>query len=255
MNQLSNLTLAVIIAFTLLAPGPAGAQGMSAEERSSIHTLLNGHAELTREVRLTPEGYVAITETDNPALAKVLQEHVGQMEQRLGSGRMVRRWDPAFAEFIPHYPDINHRIEKTAKGLKVTVTGRTPEAVKVARNHARVVSDFVKTGWEGHDRLHPAVLDQPGKPATTTAGRGRGRGRGAGMGPPWLRNNAASAASGQEPSAPAGNQGTGTPGCCEAGAETGCAAGCAETTGQTDCPPTETGTPPATAAPVQPPAP
>jgi hypothetical protein len=236
MNTRSILTLVGAMALSLLASPWSHAQGMSAEERTSIHTLFNNHQEIRREVRLTSDGYVAVTETANADLAKVLQEHVAQMEKRLKSGRMVRRWDPAFAEFIPHYPDIDHQIEKTPKGLKVTVTGRTPAAVKVAQNHAAVVSDFVKTGWEGHDRRHPAVLVQSEEPTAPPAGRGmgRGRGRGNGMGPPWLRESRPTAPASTQPpcrgaagGCPAQGEAKGKGGCCEkAGASESPAACC-----------------------------
>ncbi len=49
-------------------------------------------------------------------------------------------------------------MEPTKKGLKMTVTGKTPAAIKVAQNHASVNTDFAANGWEAHDRDHAAVL-------------------------------------------------------------------------------------------------
>ncbi len=141
-----------------IGSGSLSAQGMPPEARKNIHQLFNQHEKVTRSVTLTPTGYVALTESKDPQVAATLVEHVGQMEARMKSGMMVRRHDPAFVEFAQHYDDMTHVIEATKSGLKVTVTGKTPAAIRVARNHAAVVTDFAAHGWEAHDRNHPAVL-------------------------------------------------------------------------------------------------
>jgi hypothetical protein len=41
--------------------------------------------------------------------------------------------------------------------MKATVKGKTPLAIKVAQNHAAVVSAFAAHGWSEHDKRHPAV--------------------------------------------------------------------------------------------------
>lgn len=135
------------------------AQGMPAETRDNIHALLNNHSSITRSVTLTDDGYVSKTESSDTAVTRILREHVAQMQERLESGLMVRRWDPAFAEYVKHYSDIEHTMTPTESGLTMTVRGKTPEAIQVARNHAEAVTDFVTSGWEGHNRTHPAVLD------------------------------------------------------------------------------------------------
>lgn len=145
--------------FTLLADIPsATSQGMPKELHDNIHSLFDNHARFTRKVELTEKGYIATTESTDPELARILREHVSQMRDRLQGGRMVRRWDPAFPEFIAHYDDITHRVEATKNGLRISVTGKTPDAIKVAKNHAMIVSDFAKNGWKAHDTHHPLAL-------------------------------------------------------------------------------------------------
>ena len=150
---------------------PCLAQGMPPEARKNIHLLFNQHEAVTRSVTMTREGYVAVTESTDPKVAAALREHVQQMEQRLQQGLMVRRHDPAFVEFAAHYTDIRHTVEPTAQGLKVTVTGKTPAAIKVAQNHASVVTDFATHGWEAHDRDHAVALKgaAPDAPAASPA--------------------------------------------------------------------------------------
>lgn len=158
------------LALALLGMIPVGSfpvqgQGMPAENRANIHTLFSNHDKLTRTVTRTEKGYVAVTESDDPQVVAALRAHIKQMSSRLESGLMVRRWDPAFAEYVAHYREIKHRFEKTKQGVRMTVTGKTPAAIKVAQNHAAVISEFIKDGWSAHDRTHPAVAATP-----TTAG-------------------------------------------------------------------------------------
>lgn len=159
------------------------AQGLPAEARDNIHTLLNQHDAIRRSLTLTDDGYMALTETDNPELVKALQAHVRQMEQRLGQALSVRRWDPAFAEYRAHYRDMEMSIEPVTNGVRVVVRGLTPQAVRVAQNHATVINDFVQEGWNAHDATHPAVLPDHTEAATPTRSSGsselpdRGQGR------------------------------------------------------------------------------
>ena len=139
--------------------GPPAGHGMPAEAREQIHTLFENHDKIRREVTKTEDGYVAVTESDDAGVAKALQKHVAQMEERLESGLMVRRWDPAFEQYVSHYKAMEHTFEATDKGVRMVVKGRTALAAKVAQNHAAVISDFVAHGWTEHDVKHPAVAD------------------------------------------------------------------------------------------------
>jgi len=135
----------------------AGGRGMPAEAREQIHALFDNHASIHREVKLTADGYTALTESDDPKVVAALKKHVGQMQLRLGEGLSVRRWDPAFAEYCDHYAELDHEFTPTDKGVRMTVKGRTATAVKIAQNHARVVSAFAAHGWSEHDKKHDAV--------------------------------------------------------------------------------------------------
>jgi hypothetical protein len=157
---MKTMSLTLMVALTgamTLTTANTRAQGMPPEARGNIHTLFNNHDKVTRTVEKTDKGYIATTESNDPKVVAALREHIKQMSARLESGLMVRRWDPAFAEYVAHYRDIKHRFEKTGKGVRMTVTGKTPAAIEVARNHAAVISEFVKDGWKAHDRSHPAV--------------------------------------------------------------------------------------------------
>lgn len=160
------LTCVTFFSFNAAAAGPG--HGMPVEARNNIHQLFDNHDKITRKVTMTPDGYVSVTESTDPKLAATLRSHVKEMSQRFESGRMVRGWDPAFRELRTHYADISHRIEATERGLKVIVTGKTPTAIKVAQNHADIVSNFASHGWTEHDVTHPRVSDDREDNASST---------------------------------------------------------------------------------------
>lgn len=134
-----------------------GGPSLPQEAKEQIHLLFENHASIRRETRPTADGYTALTESDDPKVAAALKKHVRQMEERLGSGLAVRRWDPAFAEYVAHYKDMEHQFSTTEKGVRMTIKGKTLDAVKVARNHAAVISAFVAHGWKEQSVKHGAV--------------------------------------------------------------------------------------------------
>lgn len=160
----SSLSRALVVALwqiLVFLPGvakePEGRGGLSPEARETIHTLFEKRDRIHREVKETKDGYEALTESDDPTVAKALKLHVRQMEKRLKSGLSVRRWDPAFAQYCDHYDEMEHRFEETEHGLRMIVTATDPLVARIARNHAGVVSKFVSEGWTEHDREHPGV--------------------------------------------------------------------------------------------------
>ena len=126
-------------------------------QRDLIHALAENHKKLIRKVDLTKKGYVATTTSEDKKLAGKLKKHFRYMKKRLDSGAMVRRWDPAYAEMTDYYDQLEVKAEELPKGLKVTITGKTPEAIKVARNHAAIVTSFVKRGPDEVSKRHKAA--------------------------------------------------------------------------------------------------
>jgi len=163
-------TASLLLATTLLALTSLQAQhGMPADARETIHGLFDGHDTIQREVTETEGGYLAKTTSSDPKVSKLLQSHVDQMKNRLNDGLMVRRWDPAFREFVEHYEDMEIAIEPIENGVQVEVIGQTDAAKLVARNHAGIISRFVSEGWKEHDVEHAAVTTSAGAPETKIA--------------------------------------------------------------------------------------
>ncbi|MDF1810860.1 MAG: hypothetical protein P1V20_01545 [Verrucomicrobiales bacterium] len=135
-----------VLAVTLIHSLAVHAGPMSADSRGVIHELFASHEGFTRNVETTADGYRATTVSKDPEKAALLRKHVEQMGQRLHQGMSVRRWDPAFAELREHYDDMTVEIEKIDGGIAAIVTGKTPEAILVAQNHARIISGFIANG-------------------------------------------------------------------------------------------------------------
>ncbi len=125
-------------------------------QRDIIHRMAENHAKIRREVVPDAEGYSARTTSEDPETEAILREHFAYMKKRLGAGAMVRRWDPAFVEMLEHYADIVVTEKEIPGGLEVRVVGKTADAIKVAQNHAAIISGFVRTGEV--DKPHPKVL-------------------------------------------------------------------------------------------------
>lgn len=155
----SHLLAAIVLvaAFSATSCAQQAGPGMPPAAREQFHALFDNHAKIHRELKLTATGYTATTESNDPKVATALQKHVKQMQERLGSGLSVRRWDPAFAEYCDHYAEMDHRFTPTAKGVRMTVTGRNAAAIKIAQNHAKVVSAFAEQGWSEHGKKHDTV--------------------------------------------------------------------------------------------------
>ncbi|MDF1851309.1 MAG: hypothetical protein P1U85_10780, partial [Verrucomicrobiales bacterium] len=158
--KLLSLLLASLILFSSLEarpPGKGPAQGGS-DFRGVIHSLFANYEDFERKVEILENGYRAVTTSKDPKSAKLLQEHVIQMKERLDGGFGVRHWDPAFAELREHHEDMTIELEEITGGVSVSVMGKTPEAIQVAKNHAKIVSGFVEKGGEQMHATHPAVV-------------------------------------------------------------------------------------------------
>lgn len=133
--------------------GPRGDENWEADH-SVIEKLFEGHDKIRREITDLPNGVRTVTETDDPKLRALLQEHVNAMKRRVESGRAIRRRDPLFDAVFRYAEKIKMTVEETDKGVQVTETSDDPFAVKLVQAHARVVSLFVKNGHEEARRNH-----------------------------------------------------------------------------------------------------
>ena len=137
--------------------GPGGGPGGQGFQEA-IHKLFENHKKIKRTVEMTDTGYRAVTVSEDKVIAATLKKHVKEMRERLGSGMMIRRWDPAFAELVEHYSDIDHEFKEVENGVEMIAKGKTPDAIKVVKNHAKIISGFVEKGETQMHESHPRAL-------------------------------------------------------------------------------------------------
>ncbi len=117
--------------------------------------LLTNHQKIKRDVRELPDGVQTLTESDDPQVAAKIREHVYWMKERIEKKQPIRMRDPLFAELFKHAGQIKMVTEKTPKGVRVKETSENPYVVKLIKEHAKTVSQFVKRGFPEAMKNHP----------------------------------------------------------------------------------------------------
>ncbi|MEZ6111964.1 MAG: hypothetical protein R3C99_13235 [Pirellulaceae bacterium] len=137
--------------------GAGGGRGPDAAMRADqdvFHYLLEHHAEIRRTVKPLEDGVETLTESDNPQVAKRIQEHVAAMHARVKSGQGLRFWDDLFVALFQQHAKIKMVVEDTKKGVKVVETSPNPSVVTLIQAHAQVVSLFVAHGFDEAHKNH-----------------------------------------------------------------------------------------------------
>ncbi len=148
-------------------PGFRGGQGDTqfAVDRDVFHFLLANGNKIQRTVKNLDDGVETITESDDPEVAGKIQEHVAAMYVRVENPSPIRMRDPLFAEIFRNTEKIEMKWEDTDKGVKATETSKDPYVAKLIQEHAKVVSLFVKHGFDEAHKNHAI----PGKPLAESA--------------------------------------------------------------------------------------
>ncbi|MCA9220260.1 MAG: DsrE family protein [Planctomycetales bacterium] len=137
--------------------GAGGGRGPDAAMRADqdvFHYLLEHHAEIRRTVKPLEDGVETLTESDNPQVAKRIQEHVAAMHARVKSGQGLRFWDDLIVALFRHHAKIEMVVKDTPKGSKVVETSPDPTVVALIQAHAQVVSLFVAHGFDEAHKNH-----------------------------------------------------------------------------------------------------
>ncbi len=151
-TTISTLALTLLLSACAATPSASSvsdaAPGSVAYDRDVFQTLLGGHSELRRTVRVLPDGVETITESDDAALAALIRDHVIAMKVRLEHDGRIRQWDPIFRAVFDNASKIRMEYELTAKGVKVREQSDDPRIVRLIQAHATMVSGFVTRGTE-----------------------------------------------------------------------------------------------------------
>lgn len=111
-----------------------------------IHELLDNGSKVTRTVTIRADGVETLTESDDPAIAKSIQEHVASMYSRVSERRPIHMRDPLFRAIFEHASQITLSHTQTPRGIKVTETSADPYVVKLIQAHAEVLNAFIRNG-------------------------------------------------------------------------------------------------------------
>jgi hypothetical protein len=133
-------------------------------DQDVFHYLLGHHGDIRRTVKPLSNGVETLTESDQPEIAKKIQEHVAAMHKRIQEGRGLRYWDDLFVAIFRRHASIMMFVENTDKGVLVKETSDDPTVVALIQAHANVVSQFVARGFEEAHMDHPvppAAVEKP----------------------------------------------------------------------------------------------
>lgn len=136
--------------------GPRPGQGPQGAHHDSIHALLDHHDAIERSVKVLDDGVETVTTSADPEVTQKIRLHVRQMEQRMKSGRWLRRWDPLFVELFRNHDKVRMEIEDVPGGVRVLETSDDPQVALLIRQHAlRGVNEFVEQGYDRAYRPTP----------------------------------------------------------------------------------------------------
>jgi hypothetical protein len=113
-----------------------------------IHTLIVNHDRIKRTVTNLPNGIRTVTESDDPAIAGLISQHVADMGKRVAAGD-----DPGLPiesnsvhAIFGDKDKINTSYEATSTGIVVVQTSDDPKTVAELQTHAGEVTDLVQGG-------------------------------------------------------------------------------------------------------------
>jgi hypothetical protein len=134
----------------MMGGGMGGMMGGMGDMMGPMRTgmqLFRQHREIRRQVTTLPNGVRAVTESDNPQVATLIQEHVASMYERIDQDRPfaypMSRTVPILFRNTGRY---HRQLQSTPKGVAVTETGSDAEMVELIQAHAREITGFVNEG-------------------------------------------------------------------------------------------------------------
>ncbi|AUX24248.1 uncharacterized protein SOCEGT47_047850 [Sorangium cellulosum] len=141
--------------------GPMGGDSAGSSDRELFHYLLDHRGQVRRQVTMLPDGVETLTESDDPAVAQGIRDHVQAMRRRMEERRPIHARDPLFAAIFAHADRIAMTTTPTEKGVRVKETSTSPEVVRLIQAHATVIDAFLANGHAEVRRDHAAPAAKP----------------------------------------------------------------------------------------------
>lgn len=154
MRTYAILVIVLVLSACSSAPEPEQGPrpGSIAYDKGIWMDMLEHHDAIRRDVKLLDNGVEATTESDDPRLVALIQDHTESMQERIRQNAPVRMWDPVFVDLFKNGHKVKLEMRKTPKGVHIVETSDDAETVKLLKAHALGVSEFVKEGIEASGR-------------------------------------------------------------------------------------------------------
>lgn len=140
-------------------PGMPGMRGMHDDahmaDMQGIHALIAARAQITRTVTPRADGVETVTESADPAVTRLIQQHVAAMYVRVEKAQPIHQRDPLFREVFAHASQIVMQQTATERGVRVVETSTDPYVARLIQAHAEVVSAFLANGRAEMMKNHP----------------------------------------------------------------------------------------------------
>ena len=111
-----------------------------------VRQLFAYHDQIRRSVEEIPGGVRTLTESDNPEIATLIQQHVASMHQRLEDGRWFAMMSRTLPTLFRNADRYQRQSQITSTGIAVTKTSDDAELARVLSEHAQEVTEFVQSG-------------------------------------------------------------------------------------------------------------
>jgi hypothetical protein len=131
-------------------------------QMSLIHELVVNHEKIRRTVTNLPDGIRTVTESDDPAIAQLIKQHIASMMQRVreGSDPGLPMESPALHAIFQNKDMIRTVVETTDNGAIVLQTSTDEQTIAALQQHAAEVSELTRGGMAA---MHEAMMKNGGR--------------------------------------------------------------------------------------------
>lgn len=147
------LTLVLAVASPAIAQqgGFRGGRGMGEgmqNDMSTLHAMFANRDKIQRRAKKLPDGALAITESDDEAVAAMIKDHVPHMDNRVlkKSPLPPMTFHPVFVALIENADKYALDYEERPKGVRVTYQSDDSYVIRLTQEHAKLVGRFIKNG-------------------------------------------------------------------------------------------------------------
>ena len=148
-----------------MAMGMGMGMGMGGRsEMATIHNLVDNRHNIQRIVNMTDDGISTTTWSENEKVSAWIKQHVAEMSALLESSGRIRQWDDLFVKVFDMRDShtMEYRERDDGMGVVVEQYGINKCAIGLVQAHAKVVSAFIREGYDEVHKNHdvPAVCEE-----------------------------------------------------------------------------------------------